>query len=359
MESVLVIGGCGALGHRLVSELLRLDSPPRHVYVFDVRTENNRIDTVQYYNVDITNKDQVSATLQSLNPLPEVVIHTASPPPGLLDLALYIKVNVEGTRNLLECSEDLGVKAFVYTSSASVIHDAVSDLVEADETLPLVFLPTQQEIYSHSKALADELVLKSNNPKKGFLTACIRPSGIFGENEPTAGSLAENAAAGKLKYQIGNGKNLFDFTYVTNVIDAHVLAAQALLRQREAPVSDESLRVDGQGFVITNDEHIPFWDFARRIGSAAGYPIRKEDVKSIPKFFALFMAFIAEWWVWIMSFGRKTSRMNRVGIRYSCLTRTYRIDKAKRALGYRPRVSLQEGIKRAGRSFLPKDRKGE
>lgn len=105
MESVLVIGGCGALGHRLVSELLQLDSPPHHVYVFDVRTENNRIDTVEYCNVDITSKDQVKTTLKKLSPLPEVIIHTASPPPGLLDLELYIKVNVEGTRNLLECAE--------------------------------------------------------------------------------------------------------------------------------------------------------------------------------------------------------------------------------------------------------------
>ncbi|PQE32204.1 hydroxysteroid dehydrogenase protein [Rutstroemia sp. NJR-2017a WRK4] len=359
MESVLVIGGCGALGHRLVSELLRLDSPPHHVYVFDVRTENNRLEMFQYHNVDITSKDQVKATLRKLSPLPEVIIHTASPPPGLLDLELYIKVNVEGTRNLLECAEDLGVKAFVYTSSASVIHDAVSDLVEADETFPLVFLPTQQEIYSHTKALADQLVLEGNNPKKGFLTACIRPSGIFGENEPTARSLAENAAAGKLKYQIGNGRNLFDFTYVTNVIDAHILAAQALLRQHKTPVSDESLRVDGQGFVITNDEHILFWDFARGIGNAAGYPIRSEDVTKIPMFVALAMAIFAEWWVWIVSFGRKQSRMNRVGIRYSCMTRTYKIDKAKRVLGYRPRVSLQEGIRRAGSSFLEKDRKAE
>jgi sterol-4alpha-carboxylate 3-dehydrogenase (decarboxylating) len=235
----------------------------------------------------------------------------------------------------------------------------VSDLVEADETLPLVFLPTQQEIYSHTKALADELVLKSNNPKKGLLTACIRPSGIFGENEPTAKSLAESAAAGKLKYQIGNGKNLFDWTYVTNVIDAHILAAQALLRQHKTPVSDASLRVDGQGFVVTNDEHILFWDFARGIGNAAGYPTRSEDIRTIPKFVALGMAIFAEWWVWIMSFGRKQSRMNRVAIRYSCMTRTYNIDKAKRVLGYRPRVSLQEGIKRAGNSFLLKDRKTE
>lgn len=66
------------------------------------------------------------------------------------------------------------MKAFVYTSSASVIHDAVSHLIEADESFPLVYLPEQKEIYSHMKALADQLVLDANSPiKGGMLTAAI------------------------------------------------------------------------------------------------------------------------------------------------------------------------------------------
>ncbi|APA07519.1 hypothetical protein sscle_03g022890 [Sclerotinia sclerotiorum 1980 UF-70] len=251
-----------------------------------------------------------------------------------------------------------GIKAFVYASSASVIHDAVSDLVEADDTYPLVFLPQQKELYSHSKALGDELVLAHNDPTHGFLTTCIRPSGIFGENEPgSVKSFVERVAAGKLKIQIGNGKNLFDFTYVGNVIDAHILAAQKLFLHLESPVGDESMRVDGQGFLITNDEHIPFWEFVRAIGDAAGYPTREEDVKSIPKMVGLFMAILAEWMVWILSFGRKKSRVNRMGIAYRCMTRTYRIDKAKKALGYKPRVSLKEAIRRSGGSFAVKNQK--
>ncbi|KAJ8059530.1 hypothetical protein OCU04_011188 [Sclerotinia nivalis] len=288
INTVLIVGGSGALGHRLVTELLSLQTPPQNIYVFDLRTQQNRISTVHYHDVDISDKEQVYAALEALNPVPEVVFHTASPPFGLLDLDLYLRVNVEGTRNLLEAAKKFGIKAFVYTSSASVIHDAVT--------------------------LADELVLKHNDPTHSFLTTCIRPSGIFGENDPgSVKSFAERAAAGKLKIQIGDGKNLFDFTYVGNVIDAHILAAQKLLLHLETPVKDESMRVDGQGFLITNDEHIPFWEFARAIGDAAGHPTREEDVKSIPKIVGLFMAIVAEWMVWILSFGRKKSRVNRVG----------------------------------------------
>ncbi|KAI9643946.1 hypothetical protein NHQ30_007297 [Ciborinia camelliae] len=295
INSVLIVGGCGALGHRLVTELLGLETPPEQIYVFDLQTQQNRITTVQYHDVDISSREQVYSALGALTPVPEVIFHTASPPFGLLDLELYPKVNVEGTRNLLECAETLGVKAFIYTSSASVHHDAVSDQTEMDETHPLVFLPTQKELYSHSKALGDQLVLDHNNPAQKFLTTCIRPSGIFGENDPgSVKSFVERAAAGKLKIHIGNGKNLFDFTYVGNLIDAHILAAQTLLRHHKTPIEDETMRVDGQGFLITNDEHIPFWEFAREIGDAAGYPTRKEDLRSIPKIVGYSMAVIAE-----------------------------------------------------------------
>ncbi|KAF7874316.1 hypothetical protein EAF04_002988 [Stromatinia cepivora] len=358
INTVLIIGGNGALGHRLITELLSLQTPPQNIYVFDLRTQQKRISAVQYHDVDISNREQVYSALEALKPVPEVVFHTASPPFGLLDPDPYLRINVEGTRNLLEAAKKFGIKAFVYTSSALVIHDVVSDLVEADDTHPLVFLPQQKELYSHSKALGDELVLKHNDPSHGFLTTCIRPFGIFGENDPgSVKSFAERAAAGKLKIQIGDGENLFDFTYVGNVIDAHILAVQILLLHLETPVKDESMRVDGQGFLITNDEHIPFWEFARAIGDAAGHPTRIEDVKSIPKIVGLFMAIFAEWMVWILSFGRKKLRVNRVGIAYSCMTRTYRIDKAKRALGYGPRASLKEGIRRSGESFAVKNQK--
>lgn len=65
--------------------------------------------------------------------------YTASPVVASGSTALYYKVNVEGTRNLIECAGKLGgVKAFVYTSSAAVVHDSVSDLMDADERLPVL-----------------------------------------------------------------------------------------------------------------------------------------------------------------------------------------------------------------------------
>jgi len=346
ITSALVIGGTGNLGHNVVKQLLKLDPPPK-VYVFDLNTSQNRAAGVEYYDVDITNRTQVDSALSKTRP--QLIFHTASPPPALPDLELYLRVNVEGTRILLQSAKKHGTKAFVYTSSASVVHDAVSDLVEADESFPLVYIPIQKEMYSHSKAVADQLVRDSNSPGT-MLTACIRPSGIFGERDASAQRFVESGKAGKLKVQIGNGKNLWDWTFNENVIHAHFLAAQALLRTFDKQPAPD-MRVDGEGFLITNDEHIEFWEFARRIGDAAGYPTKREEVRSLPRALMLAVAILSEWWVWLTSFGRSKSQMDRLAIQYSTMTRTYNIAKAKRVLGYRPVVSLSEAVRRAGASF--------
>jgi sterol-4alpha-carboxylate 3-dehydrogenase (decarboxylating) len=111
IKSALVIGGCGSLGHHTVKQLLKLEPTPQ-VSVFDIQTKVNRIEGVEYYDVDITDKQQVYSALEKSRP--EVIFHTASPPPALSDLPLYMRVNVDGTRNLVECAK---VSGYIFSSS--------------------------------------------------------------------------------------------------------------------------------------------------------------------------------------------------------------------------------------------------
>lgn len=104
IHSALVVGGCGSLGRQLVKQLLALE-PGVHVSVFDLTapTADSRIASVDYHEVDITSRQQVDDALRTVQP--EVIFHTASPPPTLSDLPLYLRVNVEGTRNLVESAK--------------------------------------------------------------------------------------------------------------------------------------------------------------------------------------------------------------------------------------------------------------
>lgn len=145
LHNVLVVGGCGFLGHHVVKLLLE-QHPECNVSVMDLHTGVNNFPDVAYYPGDITSREQVDKIL--VQSRPEVVIDTVSPVFGL-GKEIYFKVNVDGTRTLLEASTDKGVRAFVYTSSASVVFDGVNDMRNVNETAPIPVVP--MDAYNETK----------------------------------------------------------------------------------------------------------------------------------------------------------------------------------------------------------------
>lgn len=318
------------------------------VCVLDIRTTRNRSPGVSYYDGDITSTERVQAVIREAKP--DVIFHTASPIAESHYTNLYYPVNVEGTRNLLECAGDVGfVKAFVYTSSASVVYDSATDLVDADESFPVLRSPVQTEIYAHTKGLADDLVLASNRKYGNMLTVAVRPAGIFGEGDAQLiPQMMKAYETGKAKFQLGSNDTLFDFTYVGNVAYAHVLAAQKLIEACSASTpSLPSERIDGEAFFVTNDEPYPFWDFPQTLWAKAGDKTKPEERWVIPKGVGLTLAIIIEWIFFLLFWGRKEPSLTQKKVKFSCMNRTYRIDKAKSRLGYRAIVNMEEGIQRS------------
>ena len=356
---VLVVGGCGFLGYHIVSLLVETYSA--QISVLDLHTKNNRLPSVDYYDGDITLEADVRSTLEKVKPV--IIIHTASPPgadntTGPLR-ALYKRVNIDGTRNLVERAGEAGcVRAFVYTSSASVIHDTVSDLIHADERWPILRAPKQREWYSETKGIAECLVLGANREYGDMLTVALRPATIFGEGDTSiTPNMLKAYEKGQTKFQLGSNDNLFDFTYVGNVAHAHILAAVALMNThtlKTQPLDYE--RVDGEAFFITNDEPIYFWDFARMVWSAAGDKTQPSDVWVIPTQLGLVIVWLIEWLFWFA--GGRIPNLTRKKVIYSSLTRFYNIDKAKNVLGYKPQVGVEDGVQRTVNWFKQRKEKG-
>lgn len=342
LGSVLVVGGCGFLGHHIVRQLLQA-SDVTQVTVLDLTTHLYRIDGAHYMSGSITSSEDVMCALNTAKP--NVIFHTVSPQ-ALGSNDQFTEVNVNGTRNLLECSQVCGfARAFVYTSSSSVVHDNYSDLAGATEDWPVLFAPQQPEHYSHTKALAENIVLKAN-AVAGIRTCVIRPAGMFGEGDRTAtGNVIASAKEGNHKIQIGDNSKLFDWTYVENNADAQILAARALLRSHTR-LPPDNLRVDGEAFVITNDEPWPFWTFLRTMGAAAGYPTKEEDIWVIPASIMWIMVLITEYLYLVFTLGRKQPRFTRAKVKYMTIHRYFDISKAKTRLCYSPKVSMEEGIAR-------------
>lgn len=73
------------------------------------------------------------------------------------------------------------------------------------------------------------MLIRAANGIKGVSTVSLRPSGIFGEGDPLLVPITvDKAKAGKMKFMIGDGTNLMDFTYVGNVALAHIMVRSHL-----------------------------------------------------------------------------------------------------------------------------------
>jgi sterol-4alpha-carboxylate 3-dehydrogenase (decarboxylating) len=153
LGNVLVIGGCGFLGHHVVN--LLLESYICKVSVVDLRCTVNRrpdSDGVKYFEADITNADRMMSIFEEVKA--DVVIHTASPAAqgdDKVSHSLFKKVNVGGTEVIVKACQQTGVKALVYTSSASILTDNKHDIVNADERWPVMRGENQPEYYSETK----------------------------------------------------------------------------------------------------------------------------------------------------------------------------------------------------------------
>ncbi|KAF2754230.1 hypothetical protein EJ05DRAFT_153087 [Pseudovirgaria hyperparasitica] len=355
LGNVCVVGGCGFLGHHIVRVLLE-QFPDTRIFVLDLRTESNRNSSpqVSYHAQDITDTAKISELFQQFKL--DVVIHTASPVPTLPKKLLY-KVNVEGTKALLQAAQETGVKAFVYTSSASVICDPETGLINADERYPMVLGDAQSEYYTSTKGYAEIAVTEANRKTPGFFTCALRPAGIFGEGDrQNVSALVKAYRERSINFQVGDNQNLFDFTYVGNLAHAHILAATALMATHEmmptVPLDTE--KVDGEAFFITNDEPVYFWDYARASWRECGPVPPPHKVWVLPKGLAYVIATILET---ILGLFGKQPNLTRQRVNYLAMTRYYNITKAKTRLGYRPIVPLQEGIKRGVAHALAEEEK--
>jgi sterol-4alpha-carboxylate 3-dehydrogenase (decarboxylating) len=350
---ILVVGGCGFLGHHIVNEIYASVPGNPTVAVLDFNTERNRHGSVSYHKADITQRDQVMKVFEEV--LPQLVFHTVSPSPFIVDHTILQSVNVDGTQNIIDCAKAIGtVRAFVYTSSSSIVHNQREPMVEATEDWPVLYYPDQPEQYSHTKALAEKIVLTANRENGVMLTASIRPSTLYGEGDGIlTTTLTNQALTGRAKYRFGNDKYLYDTCYVENCTYAQLLVAQGLLRAAGSPPLPPTSKIEGEAFLVTNDEHIPFWELQRLVAKMAGYPVKDEDVTHIPVGLMKTVASVSSWAVWGASLGTRQPQITPWIVRLTTMERTLCIDKIKQRLGYKPKFSNAEGWVKALEWSLP------
>lgn len=357
LGTILVTGGNGGLGRQILLFLQSRGCIDLHSVDLTEPKPETQVANTTYYSGDLANAASTRRIVEQIKP--KVVFHVASPrfdsPRALLQ-----KVNVEGTKNLLGIAKEIGVESFIYTSSASVVSIGKTDLIEIDESAPVITGPAQSQAYPNSKGLAENYVLSQNRAPEcpNFLTCAIRPCGTVGIGDFTSlPGILQSYFDSQTNVQIGNGENIRDFCINTNMAYAHYLAAQALARThlQIGSAVDLEQKVDGEAFFITNDDHRLQWEFMRECYKLAakhdphrppaGDTVGEKKLKVIPKWLAYGIACILEPLYRVL--GKGVPPLTRFNVNECTQHQYYRIDKAKTRLGYKPLIGLDEGLEPA------------
>ena len=320
---ILVTGGCGFIGSNLVNGFV---DQGYEVTVLDFGGAPFR-DDVTFLNIDICNKQAVIEACKGM----DSIVHNASIVHTKHNMQDKIwAVNHQGSLNIIAACKVHAIPKLVYISSASAVYEG-EDIANGDETLP--YSSISQAPYADSKIQAEKDILAFSGTT--VTQACaIRPHVVFGPADNRfVPAILGKAAAGKLKRAVGNRDKLSDFTYVSNLVDA-VVAAEAKL-VKGSPVC-------GQAYFITNGEPMAFFDFVEKFIVELGYP---PITGKVPYWLAYSVAAVAEG-IDTLKGGTLNAEdgLTRFSIRYMVTDHYYKIDKAYRDFGWKPKVNLDEGI---------------
>ncbi len=238
---------------------------------------------------------------------------------GGTDRESFWRVNVQGTGSLLQAAVQAGVKRFVYCSTVGVHGDcAAGPLNEASACAP-------HEEYGHSKLQAEGLVGKTG-AESALETVIIRPVGIYGPGDWRLGKMFTAIARRRFAI-IGSGRNRYHMTYIDDLVQAFWLAAKT-------PAAA------GQTYIIGGDEVPTIDELSRLIAGQLGVTLPKFHVPFWPVYA---LAVLCEG---ICRPLRVSPPLFRRRLDFFSVSRWFDTGKARRELGYRPLVDLQQGLAR-------------
>jgi nucleoside-diphosphate-sugar epimerase len=246
------------------------------------------------------------------------VVHTAAVVSFAGDESEFWRVNVLGTRRVLEAAAAAGVARFVHLSSVTAFGFEFPDGV--NETWPV---RCNGSPYVDTKVASEQVVLQAHAAGEIECTV-IRPGDVHGPgSRPWTIIPVEMLRSGRMVLPM-RGEGIHSPVFVGNLVDGIRLAAA-------------SPSAAGEVITVSDGVGITYADFfglyARMLG---------RSVRTLPTPLVRAVAGVAEGAAHLT---RRSTEINRFSVDYFCRTGTYSIGKARRLLGYEPRVGLDEGMR--------------
>lgn len=320
---VLITGATGLLGGHLIKELQQRGEDIRALVLPVENADRLEKQGVEVVRGDITDGNTLGPAVKDV----ELIFHLAGMMGVWRPLADYRLVNVTGSENLYKAAQKAGVRRYVHTSSHTVYGLGYGRfLTENDALRP------DPDPYSLTKAEGDRLMrrlmLNSN-----VETVILRPGTFFGPGDRLHfGRMAQKMKDGK-GVIIGRGDNALPFCYVTDVVQGFLLAAY----HENAP---------GNVYNITNDHPLTQLEMFNAIADAVGGVRPTRHLPYLPIYYG---SIVAEKVVARVT--RTKPIVTQLGAMMFGSDNRHSVEKARRELGYEPKVDLRTGITLAAEWF--------
>jgi nucleoside-diphosphate-sugar epimerase len=231
----------------------------------------------------------------------------------------YREVNVVGTERLLEAAAGAGLRRFVHTSTVGV-HGHV-ERPPADESAPVA----PGDIYQATKAEAEALALEVHR-RRGVPVTVVRPGAIYGPGETRLLKLFRAIARGRYAI-VGTGRTFYHPVYIDDLVAGFLLA----LDRKEAV---------GEAFLVCGPSYVSQSDLAALIAKHTGGRVLPFRIPARPIQWA---GDVVE--AICVPLGLDPP-LHRRRVDFWTKSRAFTIEKARRLLGYQPKVDVEEGIAR-------------
>jgi len=316
MKKVLVTGATGFLGKYVVEELVE------HGYQVRAFGRNRAIGqslvnaSVTFIQGDLTNQEDLTKACQEM----DMVVHAGALSTVWGPWEDFYQTNVLGTKYVLEACREAKIERLVYVSSPS-IYAAPRDQLDIKES----DAPQENRLNNYIRSkLASEKLFKDYPDVSSVI---LRPRGLFGIGDTSILPRVLNLSQKIGIPLIGDGRQLMDMTCVENVALAIRLAL-------------ETPQAAGEVYNITNGEPRAFRNLIEETLRGLGYPIRYRKIPA-PLVSAISSSLELIYKSLKLKGEPALTRYTYYLLRYS---QTLDISKAERDLGYRPKITISEGI---------------
>lgn len=317
MTVALVTGATGFVGHHLVAALRQRRWTVR---VLALPAEDTsaleRAQAVVVHRGDVRTADALPAAMAGA----DVVFHLAAVHGLWRPRQEYEDVNVRGVENVCRAAIAARVERLVHVSSWTVYGMGLAGAVREDAPLRPVL-----DAYAVTKARADAAVRRLAK-EQGLPAVVVRPGTMFGPGDRVNfGRMAERLRSGRALL-IGSGANALPFVYVTDVVDGMIRAAER--------------GTSGEAYNLCTDRPISQREMWTALAEELGVPSPRARA---PYALLYALAWAAEKAV----LPGRQPLLTRLGVKLFGSENAHSTDKARRELGYAPRVPVREGVRLA------------